>query len=119
MKSQFKHPRTLNELYPETYGLKLEDLAAATVLKQYITDHGATELAQALHGNEVDAALVIHLIDKAKALCVESVEKSGMNAKSKKKFMSVMDSINASSVMGDIDPKMLDYLSDLLMAARG
>lgn len=35
----------------------------------------------------------------------------------KRRFMSVMDSINASSVMGDIDPKMLDYLSDLLNAA--
>lgn len=119
MPNKSKQPRTLNELYPETYGLKIEDLAAATILKQYVTDHGATELAQAIHGNVVDAALVIHLIDKAKAHCVESVEKSGMNAKSKRKFMSVMDSINASSVMGDIDPKMLDYLSDLLIAARG
>lgn len=117
MPNESKQPRTLNDLYPETYGLKIEDLAAATILKQYVIDHGITELAHAIHDDEVDAALVVQLIDKAKSHCVESMEKSGINAKSKRKFMSVIDSINACSVMGDIDPKMLDYLSDLLNAA--
>ena len=35
-------------------------------MKQYVMDNGIAELAQAFDGNTVDAAKLVHLIEKAK-----------------------------------------------------
>ena len=56
-----------------------EELAAAAILKQYIMDNGISELAQAFDGNTVDAAKLVHLIEKAKPHALAAIWQSSLN----------------------------------------
>lgn len=104
----------MKELFPEAYGLQQKELAAAAILKQYVMDNGISELAQAFDGNTVDAAKLVHLIEKAKPHALAAIQQSSLNAEVETRFEQMIESVKGSRVMRDINPRFLAFLEDLL-----
>lgn len=104
----------MKELFPEAYGLQQEELAAAAISKQYIMDNGISELAQAFDGNTVDAAKLVHLIEKAKPHALAAIRQSSLNTEVETRLEQAIESVKGSRGMGDINPKFLAFPEDLL-----
>ena len=104
----------MKELFPEAYGLQHEELAAAAILKQYVMDNGISELAQAFDGNTVDAAKLVRLIEKAKPHALATIQQSSLNAEVETRLEQMIESVKGSRVMGNISPRFLAFLEDLL-----
>lgn len=104
----------MKELFPEAYGLQQKELAAAAILKQYVMDNGISELAQAFDGNTVDAAKLVHLIEKAKPYAIAAIRQSSLNTEVETRIEQMIESVKGSMVMGDINPRFLAFLEDLL-----
>ena len=104
----------MKELFPEAYGLQQEELAAAAILKQYVMDNGMSDLAQAFDGNIADAAKLVHLIEKAKPHALAAIRQSSLDAEVETRLVQAIESVKGSWVMGDINPKFLGFLEDLL-----
>lgn len=104
----------MKELFPEAYGLQKEELAAAAILKQYVMDNGISELSQAFDGNTVDAAKLVHLVEKANPHALAAIQQSSLNAEVETRLEQMIESVKGSRVMGDINPRFLAFLEDLL-----
>lgn len=83
-------------------------------MKQYVMDNGIAELAQAFDGNTVDAAKLVHLIEKAKPHALAAIQQSILNAEVETRLEQMIESVKGSKVMGDINPRFLAFLEDLL-----
>lgn len=104
----------MKEMFPEAYGLQREELAAAAILNQYVMDNGISVLAQAFDGNTVAAAKQIRLIEKAKPHAHAAIQQSSLNAEVETRLEQMIESVKESRVMGDINPRFLAFLEDLL-----
>lgn len=104
----------MKELFPEAYGLQKEELAAAAILKQYVMDNGISELSQAFDGNTVDAAKLVHLVEKANPHALAAIQQSSLNAEVETRLEQMIESVKGSRVMGNINPRFLAFLEDLL-----
>lgn len=104
----------MKDLFPEQYGLTGHELAAAAMVKQYVMDNGMSDLAQAFDGNTVDAARLVHLIEKAKPHALAAIRQSSLNAEVETRLAQAIESVKGSRVTGDINPKFLGFLEDLL-----
>lgn len=86
----------MKELFPEAYGLQQEELAAAAILKQYVMDNGISELAQAFDGNTVNAAKLVHLIEKAKPHALAAIRQSSLNTEVETRLEQAIESVKLS-----------------------
>lgn len=113
-------------LFPERYGLEGVELAAAAMLKLYISndENAKKALGEALglgsivgdprftEGIEIDAAQLTLLIDRAKAYCAGKVQDSDFAAVVCVKAVSYMELVNGRRIVQEISAGLVNFLMD-------
>ena len=114
------------DFFPERYGLEGVELAAAAMLKLYISDdeNAKKALGEALGldstvgngslaaGIEIDAAQLAVLIDRAKAYCAGKVQDSDFASDVCVKAASYMDQVKGKRIVQEISAGLVDFLID-------
>lgn len=116
----------MKDLFPERYGLEGVELAAAAMLKLYISndENAKKALGDTLglrstvdNGSlaadiEIDAAQLAVLIDRAKAYCAGKVQDSDFASDVCVKAASYMDQVKGKRIVQEISAGMVDFLMD-------